>query len=137
MFEQAGDEGTPFKKSLPSENHCAIIAELDELVYAQPASLPLYSKDLARQIGASVRTLQAASLSVVGISLHRYLRLKRLSRVWCQLSTGAPSVKAAALDNGFWHLGDFSRVYTQAFGEMPSQTRARAKAGQIEPPAGR
>jgi AraC family ethanolamine operon transcriptional activator len=120
------------QESLPSESHCTIIAELDELVCALPPSLPLYSKDLAWQLGTSVRTLQVASRSVVGISLHRYLRWKRLSRVWCQLSTGTLSVKAAALDNGFWHLGDFSRVYTQAFGEMPSQTCARAKAGQIK-----
>jgi hypothetical protein len=70
MVEQAGDGGTPFKKSLPSYGHCAIIAELDELVQTLPPSLPLYSKDLARQIGTSVRTLQMASQSIAGVSLH-------------------------------------------------------------------
>lgn len=111
----------------PSERHCAIIAKLDELVRLLPPSLPLYSADLARRIGTSVRTLQMASRSVAGTSLHNYLRLQRLSRVRCQLSTGTVSVKAAALTNGFWHLSDFSRVYARAFGELPSQTRARAK----------
>ena len=37
------------------------------------------------------------------------------------------SVKAAALGNGFWHLGDFSRGYRLAFGETPSRD---AGAGQ-------
>lgn len=125
-------EGNPSKKPLSSERYRAIIAELDELVRALPPSLPLYSKDLARQIGISVRSLQATSRSVTGMSLHSYLRLQRLSRVRCELSTGALSVKAAALANGFWHLGDFSRAYIRAFGEMPSQTCARAKSIQVK-----
>lgn len=118
---------TPFDKLPSRERHTAIIAELDAMVRAQSPSRPLYSKELAEQIGTSVRTLNSASVSVVGMSLHSYLRLTRLTRVRLQLSTGAFSVKAAALANGFWHLGDFSRVYCRAFGELPSQTRARAK----------
>ncbi|MBW7965334.1 helix-turn-helix transcriptional regulator [Bradyrhizobium sp. BR 10261] len=119
---------------LPSRNrHSSIIAELDELVSALPPSRPLYSKELAQQIGTSVRTLQSASLSARGMSLHSYLRLKRLSEARLQLSTGAFSVKSAALANGFWHLGDFSRVYRSTFGEMPSQTLARARAVNILP----
>jgi AraC family ethanolamine operon transcriptional activator len=78
--------------------------------------------------------LQMASQSIAGVACI-YLRLKRLSREWGQLSTGAVSVKAAALTNGFWHLGDFSRVYTQVYGEMPSETCARAKAETNAPPA--
>lgn len=117
---------TPFDKLPSRERHRAIVTELEALVRALPPSRPLYSKELAEQIGTSVRTLQSASASVVGMSLHSYLRLKRLSQLRLQLSTGAFSVKAAALANGFWHLGDFSRVYGRAFGELPSQTRARA-----------
>ena len=117
-------EGTCSNKSTPPASHRAIIAKLDILLEALSPSLPLYSKALAAQIGTSVRTLQAASLSVNGTRLHRHLRLKRLSRVRCQLLAGGQSVKAAALANGFLHLGDFSRVYTQAFGELPSLTRS-------------
>ncbi|WP_246229668.1 helix-turn-helix transcriptional regulator [Bradyrhizobium cytisi] len=118
---------TPFDKLPSRERHTAIVAELDALVRTIPPSRPLYSKELAEQIGTSVRTLHSASVSVVGMSLHSYLRLKRLTQVRLQLLTGAFSVKAAALANGFWHLGDFSRVYRRVFGELPSQTRARAK----------
>jgi AraC family ethanolamine operon transcriptional activator len=107
-----------------SERHRAIVKKLDELIRELPPSLPLYNLDLARLIDTSVRTLQIASRSITGVSLQKYMRAQRLSRVRWQLSRGTVSVKAAALDNGFWHLGEFSRIYTRTFGEMPSQTRA-------------
>jgi len=62
-----------------------------------------------------------------GISLHRYLRLKRLWLVRKRLLTGHISVKACALEYGFWHMGDFSRGYQAHFGETPSQTLAQAR----------
>ncbi|MET3907617.1 AraC-like DNA-binding protein [Bradyrhizobium sp. S3.3.6] len=103
-----------------------MITRLDLIVQDLP-SLHCYSNDLARRLGTSVRTLQVASRRVNGMSLHAYLRLKRLLAVRDQLSTGLLTVKAAALGNGFWHLGDFSRLYAKTFGEMPSETLARAK----------
>ncbi|MET4296127.1 AraC-like DNA-binding protein [Bradyrhizobium sp. LB8.2] len=109
-----------------SDRYREIVAQLDEIVQSLPCS-HFYSSDLARRIGTSVRTLQVASQSVNGVSLHCYLRLKKLSAVRDQLSAGQSSVKATALANGFWHLGDFSRLYARTFGEMPSETLARAK----------
>ena len=35
--------------------------------------------------------------------------------------------KAAALANGFWHMGEFSKVYKTMFGEMPSETLVNAR----------
>jgi AraC-like DNA-binding protein len=61
------------------------------------------------------------------MSLHRYLRLRRLWLVRRQLLAGADSVKACALAFGFWHMGDFSHSYRVQFGETPSQTMARAR----------
>jgi AraC-like DNA-binding protein len=43
--------------------------------------------------------------------------------------SGAHSIKAAAPENGFWHLGDFSRAYRELFGELPSRTRPCAMRG--------
>jgi len=106
-----------------------IVDRVDELVGLDP--IDLSNERLADTIGVSVRTLHSASVSVVGMSLHSYLRLKRLSQVRLQLAAGATSVKAAALANGFWHLGDFSRVYRSTFGEKPSQTLARTKQRAI------
>lgn len=88
---------------------------------------PIYSDELARQVGASVRTLHDAVKRYRGMSLHRYLRLRRLWLVRKRLLSDGESVKACALAFGFWHLSDFSRIYRQQFGEAPSETLARSR----------
>ena len=88
---------------------------------------PIYSEELAQQIGVSVRSMHDAILRYRGMSLHRYLRLRRLWLVRRQLLAGAESVKAIALAFGFWHLGDFSASYRLQFGETPSQTLATSR----------
>ncbi|MDE5443968.1 helix-turn-helix domain-containing protein [Bradyrhizobium sp. CSA207] len=110
------------------DKHRRLIARLDEVV-ALFGSKPLYSDDLASALGISVRTLQTAARAVHGVSLHHYLRLKRLWSVRTQLMTGGSglTIKAAALANGFWHMGEFSKVYKTMFGEMPSETLANAR----------
>jgi AraC family ethanolamine operon transcriptional activator len=110
------------------DKHRKLVTRLDE-VAAIFSSRPLYSEDLAATLGTSVRTLQTATHAVHGVSLHHYLRLKRLwaTRVQLMIAGAGVSVKAAALGNGFWHLGDFSRGYRLAFGETPSETLARGR----------
>jgi AraC family ethanolamine operon transcriptional activator len=105
-----------------------LIEQLDEVVELF-GSKPLYSDDLATALGVSARTLQIATQAVHGVSLHHYLRLKRMWAVRVQLMIGGSglTVKAAALGNGFWHLGDFSVGYKRAFGETPSETLARSQ----------
>jgi len=88
---------------------------------------PIYSSDVAKQLGLSVRTIHDAVLRHSGMSLHRYLRLRRLWLVRQELRAGTQSVKAAALAFGFWHFGDFSQSYRSLFGETPSETLARAR----------
>jgi AraC-like DNA-binding protein len=88
---------------------------------------PIYSEELARQVGVSVRSVHDAVLRYRGMSLHRYLRLRRLWLVRRALLGGAESIKACALAHGFWHLGDFSASYRLRFGETPSETLARAR----------
>jgi len=63
------------------------------------------------------------------MSLHQHLRLKKLWGVRSQLLTGNQllTVKAAALANGFWHMGEFSQLYKATFGEIPSETLLRAR----------
>jgi AraC-like DNA-binding protein len=88
---------------------------------------PIYSEELARHVGVSVRSMHDAILRYRGMSLHRYLRLRRLWLVRRQLIAGAESVKATALAFGFWHLGDFSASYRLQFGETPSQTLTKSR----------
>jgi AraC family ethanolamine operon transcriptional activator len=90
-------------------------------------SRPIYSQELAQHLGVSVRNMHDAVWRSRGMSLHRYLRLRRLWLVRKRLLTGAHSVKDCALAFGFWHLGDFARSYRSQFGESPSDTRARSR----------
>jgi AraC family ethanolamine operon transcriptional activator len=96
-------------------------------VLEESLAKPIYSEELARQVGVSVRSMHDAILRYRGMSLHRYLRLRRLWLVRRQLIAGTESVKAIALAFGFWHLGDFSASYRMQFGETPSQTLAKSR----------
>jgi AraC family ethanolamine operon transcriptional activator len=100
-----------------------------EDVLSSSIGKPIYSEELAQQLGVSVRSMHDAVLRYRGMSLHRYLRLRRLWLVRRQLLAGTLSVKACALAFGFWHLGDFSASYRSQFGETPSQTLGRSRAG--------
>jgi AraC-like DNA-binding protein len=98
-----------------------------EMALSRNIGDPVYSDELARHLGISVRTMHNAMQQYRGMSLHRYLRLKRLWLVRQQLLTGEQTVKACAVANGFWHLGEFSTIYRSYFGESPSHTLARAR----------
>lgn len=103
-----------------------ILGDLDALLCEMPTA-PLYTRDLAGRIGISPRTLQNAVQALYGVGLHRYIRLMRVWSAYRQLQSGRQSVKAAALENGFWHMGEFSRLYKSTFGEAPSDTLASAR----------
>ncbi|MBR0705888.1 MULTISPECIES: helix-turn-helix domain-containing protein [Bradyrhizobium] len=94
---------------------------------SEDLSQPIYSEEIARKLGLSVRTMHDVVRRYRGMSLHRYLRLRRLWLVRQRLLAGADSVKAVALAFGFWHLSDFSRSYRDQFGETPSQTLDRGR----------
>jgi AraC-like DNA-binding protein len=98
-----------------------------ETVLSGDIAHPLYSGELAKQVGVSVRTMHDAIKRYRGMSLHRYLRLRRLWLVRKRLIEGLQSVKACALAFGFWHLSDFSKSYRLQFGETPSETLARSR----------
>ena len=94
---------------------------------------PIYSEALARQVGVSVRSMHDAVRRFRGMSLHRYLRLRRLWLVRKQLLVGTQSVKACALAFGFWHLGDFSASYRLQFGNSLGISRHRAPTARRRP----
>ncbi|KRQ95486.1 helix-turn-helix domain-containing protein [Bradyrhizobium valentinum] len=115
-------------KRLSLSNYLALVRKLDEFV-AVNAGKTLYSADVARQLGVSVRTLHNAVVAIRGMSMHRYMRLRRLWNVRQQLVRGESpqSVKAVALVNGFWHMGEFTSMYRDLFGETPQQTLSAAR----------
>lgn len=105
-----------------------LIRRLDDFLHHNAAKA-LHSAELASGLGVSVRTLHNAVNAIRGLSLHRYVRLKRLWNVRQQLirSVGDEAVISIALANGFWHMGEFRALYRDLFGETPQQTRERAR----------
>jgi AraC family ethanolamine operon transcriptional activator len=115
-------------KRLSLSHYLALVRKFDEFLAANTGKT-LYSADVARQLGVSVRTLHNAVVAIRGMSMHRYTRLRRLWNVRQQLVRGASlqSIKAVALVNGFWHMGEFTSLYRDLFGETPQQTLSLAR----------
>jgi AraC-like DNA-binding protein len=85
----------------------------------------VYTQELAAALGTAPRTLHDSFSAVYGMSVHLYLRLRRLNLARAALlagSGGGDLVKAVALGIGFWHLGRFATDYRALFGERPSDT---------------
>ena len=85
----------------------------------------LRMEDVCREIGVGLRRMQRAFADYFQMSPYVYLKKLRLDRARRSLLSGDPerhSVSAAAMDHGFSHLGRFSRVYRETFGELPSET---------------
>lgn len=84
--------------------------------------------DLARIAGVSVRSLQESFKTHVGLTPTEYLREVRLRHVNRDLILAdmeSSSVSEIASRWGFTHLGRFSRMYADRFGELPSLTIRR------------
>ena len=90
--------------------------------------LELSAEVLAEQACMSLRSLYALFDQHLGTTPKHYVRQRKLERVHACLNDptcGVRSVTELALDYGFLHLGRFSEVYRQQFGELPSQTFKR------------
>jgi AraC-like DNA-binding protein len=89
---------------------------------------PIGVADVARAADLSVRGLQVALHRALDVSPTVLLRQIRLDRVHADLAVATPeatTVGAVARRWGFSHLGRFSAVYHERFGEHPSATLRR------------
>lgn len=86
--------------------------------------------EVAKACGVTMRTLHSALVSVLGMSLNKYLVLHRLwlARYALLQADNERLIKSIALDHGFWHLGRFSKAYFLRFGELPSATLANRRS---------
>jgi AraC-like DNA-binding protein len=92
----------------------------------------LHLTDLCRAAGVSERSLEYAFKEIMGMTPTAYLTRVRLHRVRKALQAATRSsttVSAEALNQGFWHFGEFSRAYRNCFGELPSETLRRTACG--------
>ena len=86
---------------------------------------PLRMQDVCRETGVGLRRMQRAFACYFQMSPYEYLTKLRLDRTHRALVAGDPkihTVTTVAVNHGFSHLGRFSRVYRDAFGELPSET---------------
>ena len=101
-----------------------LVARTEEYVFAHIDD-SLRMKRLCRDVGASARTLEYAFKGIYGIGVMEALRMLRLNEVRKRLlrsPSDEVTVTSAAMDWGFWHLGEFAGAYKRLFGELPSQT---------------
>jgi transcriptional regulator GlxA family with amidase domain len=84
-------------------------------------------QDLCSVLGVSRRLLERAFRHQLHMSPARYLRTFRLYAAWRDLVCGSGTVTSIATEYGFYELGRFSGQYKLLFGELPSETLARAK----------
>lgn len=91
---------------------------------------PIRLEDLVRIANVPGRTLNDHFRAFTGFSPMAYLRKARLAAVHRDLASGdASSVTEAATRFGFFQVGRFATFYTEAFGEVPSETLARTRRG--------
>lgn len=108
----------------PSYKHRkAVVDKVKEYVNAHPQSTVTIT-DLCELTFVSRRTLQYSFESILGINPLRFLRLTRLNNVRRELKRAKQDkpISVIAANWGFWHAGQFTKDYTQLFGENPSKT---------------
>ena len=110
-----------------------LVQRIDDYVTAYPTA-PIYTANLADEFGVSIRTLSGAVTKVRGMSLHQYIRLKRLWATRTRLlKGGGVTVATCARAQGFHHLGEFAAAYRATFHETPSDTLARGRYRKAAP----
>jgi AraC-like DNA-binding protein len=99
-----------------------------DLIEANPESN--YSlTDLARHAGVGARRLQIAFQETLNTTPTGYLRRVKLEHARADLLTGDHGVASTAYRWGFTHPGRFAALYRTTFGEPPSETLRRSRAG--------
>lgn len=116
---------------LATRNYVRICRRAVEFLNSTPKNVSS-NAEIATAVGVTIRTLHNAMVAVNGMSLQRFLTLRRLWAVRDALACAGSTdrVKAIALDHGFWHIGRFSQTYRRIFGETPSDT-LRCRVGRV------
>jgi transcriptional regulator GlxA family with amidase domain len=98
----------------------AIEAHLDE---------PLSRKDLARDVGLSIRQLERLFRVYMGKTPTRYYLEARLAHARSLLAQTSMSILEVALASGFASASHFAKSYRALFGHSPRAERHRAAPG--------
>lgn len=85
---------------------------------------PLSLDDIAGIAGVSRFHLVRAFASATGLSVMRYVRVRRLSQAAQALAGGAPDILSLALDSDYGSHEAFTRAFRDHFGVTPEAVRA-------------
>jgi AraC family ethanolamine operon transcriptional activator len=102
-----------------------LVRGVEDYVRRHPGR-PLLTRHLCSALDVSESVLRLAFNAVVGMSPMRHLRRVRMQQAHQALQAGQGrrgTVKAAALDHGFWHFSQFAQDYRAIYGRAPSETR--------------
>ncbi|MGD8831637.1 MAG: helix-turn-helix transcriptional regulator [Pseudomonadales bacterium] len=112
----AGSENVPLTLSLPRDPRARALAER---ILEDPGCSGTLA-ELARNVGASLRTLQRLFRAETGGSVESWRRRARMQHSVVALSEGA-SVTEAALAAGYRSASAFISAFKQTFGVTPSR----------------
>ncbi len=124
------DDEPPVQQLDNPSRRRAVVRRIEEYLDAS-GDIVLSIPTLCQIAGTSERTLEYAFREQVGITPARYLKLRRMNLVRRRLGDPEWSnagVTRIALDCGFYDLGRFAGEYRFLFGEVPSETLARARS---------
>ncbi len=124
-------ESVPAEMGTAGRLHSAVIARFEDLLAANLGH-PLYMLEICAATGVSERTLRLCCQEHLGMGPVHYLWLRRMHMAHHALVLADPAsatVTAVATDNGFFELGRFAVQYRLLFGEAPSVTLRRPRAG--------
>jgi transcriptional regulator GlxA family with amidase domain len=127
-------ESRPIEQGAGPHRHRAIVARLDEFLAANQDQ-PIYLAEICLATGVSERTLRACCQEYLGLSVMRYLWLRRMNLARRKLLRADPTtatVTDIACDCGFWEFGRFSVQYREHFGEAPSASLRRSADDRLE-----
>ncbi|NIY95617.1 AraC family transcriptional regulator [Salipiger sp. HF18] len=116
--------------SLQDGARCAApgyVRRAEEIMQAEARDAPSIG-DVAQRVGVSARTLSGGFARFRGVSPRAFLAARRLDGFRRDLETrpGEETVATIASAWGFGSFGALAGRYRERFGELPSQTRARA-----------
>jgi AraC-like DNA-binding protein len=85
--------------------------------------LPLTLSDIAREVGASVSSLQRSFRTAYGTTVVDYLRMRKLECARDALERGTLSIGEAAFLAGYTSAANFTTAFRRAFGILPRSLR--------------
>jgi AraC-like DNA-binding protein len=117
----------PHEDKAATRQHAAIMRRFHRTI-ERHLDEPLYIPELCKEIGTSLRTLNACCQEHLGMGPKRFLLLRRMNLFRRALRDGSPAettVTEIATRYGFWQFGRLAVEYRALFGEVPSATLAR------------